>query len=355
MHPADDDAMVARRASAVLKRGAVTALVSLTKDKAGKRANVGEAMASILLHLATDTANRGAMVAQGAAAVLLPLANHGTAAGTAAAAQALAKLAITMDPALAFKGEKSAELIRPLVKLLQSEDGLQNFEALLALTNLSSSSEELQERLLLEGGLREIETHMFSDNTLIKRAATEAFCNLSQHPDVVAKCEQTTSGDRVRVLLALADMPDFATRRAASGSLAILTSDSAVLCRQVLAEKHGLPILVTLLNDASHALLPPPERAAARTAAAAAAAAADAAAGDDGGPPDPPPELSPDEARELQHRAMTILRNMADVPDVAKGIVAAGLLPVVEMLQFAAHPPVAAAAKAAFESLSAAA
>ena len=107
-HPADEDASVARRASAVLKRGAVTALVALAKDRASHRsANVGEAMASILLNLAVDQANRGAMMQQGAAKVLLPLANEGTKNGMNIAAQALAKMAITIDPALAFKARRA--------------------------------------------------------------------------------------------------------------------------------------------------------------------------------------------------------------------------------------------------------
>ncbi len=58
--------------------------------------------------------------------------------------------AITMDPNIAFKGERAAELVRPLVRLLKSEDGLQNFESLLALTNLATLSEEIRHRIVVE-------------------------------------------------------------------------------------------------------------------------------------------------------------------------------------------------------------
>ena len=361
-HPADDDDRVAKRATEVLKRGAVTALVALVKEKANRRQNLAEAIAQVMLNLATDPHNRGLMVQQGAAKVLLPLANEGTKAGMDAAAQALAKLAITIDPALAFKGEKSAELVRPLVRLLQSEDGLQNFEALLALTNLTSNSEELQERLLHEHGLTHIESLMFSENDMIKRAATEALCNMTMHPDVQAKYDAATTPDRVRILLAMADVDDFATRRAASGALAILTSSSEKVCRDIYGEKFGLPILVTLLNDAAQAALPPEEKAKAKARAAEEARKAAAAEGATTEAADEAaqavldkPDLTPDEGRQLQHRAISVLRNLANVPELARGMVQAGLLPAVEMLQFAEFSPVAELAKEAYAAMQAAA
>lgn len=58
------------------------------------------------------------------------------------ASQALAKLSITMNPEVAFPGQRMMEVIRPLLKLLHPErTALQTFEALLALTNISSVSE----------------------------------------------------------------------------------------------------------------------------------------------------------------------------------------------------------------------
>jgi len=33
-----------------------------------------------------------------------------------------------MDPSIAFKGQRAAELVRPLLNLLKSEEGLKNFE-----------------------------------------------------------------------------------------------------------------------------------------------------------------------------------------------------------------------------------
>jgi len=118
------------------------------------------------------------IVQQGGVTALLRLANEGTDRGRELASQALAKIAITMDPNIAFKGERAAELVRPLIRLLASEDGLQNFESLMALTNLASMSEEIRVRIVKEKGLRTIEYLMFSEHEMIQRAATEAMCNL---------------------------------------------------------------------------------------------------------------------------------------------------------------------------------
>lgn len=76
---------------------------------------------------------------------LLPLALEGTDVGQTKAAQALAKLTITSNPEMTFPGERIYEVVRPLVSLLHLNcSGLQNFEALMALTNLAGISERLR-------------------------------------------------------------------------------------------------------------------------------------------------------------------------------------------------------------------
>ena len=51
-------------------------------------------------------ANRGLMVQQGATKVLLHLAYEGTSKGKQCAAQALARIAITINPEVAFPGQR---------------------------------------------------------------------------------------------------------------------------------------------------------------------------------------------------------------------------------------------------------
>lgn len=109
---------------------------------------------------------------------LIPLASDNTDVGKIKAAQALAKITITSNPEIAFPGERVRftcckkpleltktklqlnfshltmsrffscqiyEMVRPLVSLLSLECTLlQNFEALMALTNLAGISERLR-------------------------------------------------------------------------------------------------------------------------------------------------------------------------------------------------------------------
>lgn len=65
--------------------------------------------------------------------------------GKEQASQALARIGITIDPARAFPGERAYEVVRPLLNLLEVEKtALQNFEALLALTNLAQMGESVR-------------------------------------------------------------------------------------------------------------------------------------------------------------------------------------------------------------------
>lgn len=93
------------------------------------------------------------------------------------AAQALAKLAITADPRIAFPGQRAAELVKPLKHLARQRNGLLQFEACMALCNLAGSSEELRMKLYREKAVSVLEDLMFDEDPLVRRAATEALCN----------------------------------------------------------------------------------------------------------------------------------------------------------------------------------
>ena len=65
---------------------------------------------------------------------MITLTQNGTETGKRCAASALARIGITQDPAIAFPGGRSSDVIRPVSLLLDTEcDALQNFEALMAL------------------------------------------------------------------------------------------------------------------------------------------------------------------------------------------------------------------------------
>jgi hypothetical protein len=77
------------------------------------------------------------------------------------------------------------ELVRPVIKLLKVEHtALENFEALMALTNLASISENVRKRILKEDGFSHIEQYMFEEHPMLRRAATECMCNLVVQEEV---------------------------------------------------------------------------------------------------------------------------------------------------------------------------
>lgn len=257
----DTDAATEVRGLEIVARGGITCLVTICKTARG---NIREAVSNVFCNLATNQKNRGHLVAQGAVKSLLTLTSksHNTPNGTIAAAHALAKIAISTDPNIAFKGERALELVRPLIELLKDTHELRQFESLLALTNLASMENSAVRSKIVHinnesgktSGLREIEFLQFSENKMVRRAATEAICNLLFEPSVYAKySEDAPDSSRIRIFVALADVEDFETRRAASGVLALLSSHPKV-CQFILDEKHGLEVLMNLLKDSDEEL-----------------------------------------------------------------------------------------------------
>ncbi|XP_067839608.1 protein unc-45 homolog B isoform X2 [Heptranchias perlo] len=147
-HPKDKKDFVMQRVKRLIKAGVVSALaVMLKADSAILTDQTKELMARVFLALAEDVRDRGKIVAQGGGKTLLPLALHGTSVGKIKASHALAKIAAIADPEIAFPGERIYEVVRPLVSLLNTElDGLQNYESLMGLTNLSGKSEKLRQK-----------------------------------------------------------------------------------------------------------------------------------------------------------------------------------------------------------------
>lgn len=95
------------------------------------------------------------------------------------------------------------EAVRPILQLLKTDNtALENFEALMALTNLASLGESVRleiiflfnqlsnriiyfrKRILKEGGFTNIEQYMYEDHQMLRRAATECICNMVVQDDV---------------------------------------------------------------------------------------------------------------------------------------------------------------------------
>ncbi|KAJ7103234.1 P-loop containing nucleoside triphosphate hydrolase protein [Mycena belliarum] len=178
--------------------------------------------------------------------------------------QALAKLAITSSPIQVFGPNDGAvyDAIRPFSLMLQhpSSTLLQRFEALMALTNLSSHSAEAASRIAkADGLLSSVELLLLEEHPLVRRASMELICNLISGSDEVFERyggAENTMGtkSKLQIVLAMADVADLGTRLAASGALATLT-DALSACEGLLAlqqDRHRmLPILAQLIDPST--------------------------------------------------------------------------------------------------------
>jgi hypothetical protein len=246
----DEDEYVENRIKQIIKLGVNQTLNLLSKNQSQL---IRQLVSNIFLNLVTNQTNRGIIVQQGGVKVLIPLVikEGNTKEGRVFATQALAKIAITMDPNLAFRGERSSDLVRPLLNLCQEENELCQFESLMALTNLSSVNNDIRMHIYDLKGIPIIENLQFSENTLVRRAATECLCNMMFCDSVYELYSDPQSSiNKITILVALSDVDDFETRRAASGALAILSTNPNV-CKMILDRPKGIQILKDLLNENS--------------------------------------------------------------------------------------------------------
>uniref|UniRef100_A0A663DWF7 Unc-45 myosin chaperone A n=1 Tax=Aquila chrysaetos chrysaetos TaxID=223781 RepID=A0A663DWF7_AQUCH len=183
---------------------------------------------------------------------LIPLSLEGTEVGQTKAAQALAKITITSNPEMAFPGERIYEVVRPLVSLLHLQrTGLENFEGLMALTNLAGISERLRQKILKEKAVPMIEGYMFEEHELIRLAATECMCNMAMSKEV-QELFLAEDSDRLKLMVLYSGEEDEKLRRAASGTLAMLTALHPAICKRIpQVTVHWLEILQALLLSPS--------------------------------------------------------------------------------------------------------
>ncbi|KAI0033976.1 microfilament motor [Vararia minispora EC-137] len=265
----DDDDHVRRRGHTVAKSGGLNVLAGAvrTADSDGIRLTVGQA----LLFLAEDKENRGLILQSGGARALVEIIRRALPIASTSSSepqepdpavlipiQALAKLAITASPIQVFGPTSGAiyDSIRPFSMLLlhQSSSLLQRFEAMMALTNVSSHSAEAADRVAKAKGLiSKVEFLMLEDHTLIRRAATELLCNLMAGSEdaferYTGDGKSESAKSRLHIFLALSDVQDPPTRLAASGALAILTA-SPHACKLLYAlEENRHRVLRTFIQ-----------------------------------------------------------------------------------------------------------
>jgi hypothetical protein len=274
----EDDDHCRERARCLVASGVIDVLSSAVSvsDSRGVRLSAGKAFLSII----EDKENRGKVLQGGGAKALRQIIGQLLTSPSPsptsqpnsldveelAPIQALAKLAITSSPLQVFGPNQGAifDAIRPLTLMLlhPSSNLLQRFEALMALTNLSSEGPETAARIAkVDNLMNKVELLLLEDHTLVRRAAMELVCNLIAGSDEVFEryCGAgRTSSSKLLVVLALCDVEDLPTRLAASGALATLTTAPAA-CHALLdfqRERHRVFAIFTQLIDPSSALQP---------------------------------------------------------------------------------------------------
>ncbi|ESP02238.1 hypothetical protein LOTGIDRAFT_224978 [Lottia gigantea] len=243
-HEKDSSKYLTARIQKLAKLGVVNALVAMARtDSKGSR----ELLTRVYMGLATEEKLRGLIVQQGGAKSLLQLVENNTEIGKCLAAHALAKIAVTMEPQTAFPGQRIYEVVRPLLTLLKTErSSLQNFEALLALTNLASHSDSVRNRIITEKGITAIEQYMFEEHEKLKLAATECMCNMVMNEKVVELYE--AENDRVKLMYLYCGEEEPKLVKAAAGAIAVLTQ-SEIICNKIINIQCWLEVLQTLVAN----------------------------------------------------------------------------------------------------------
>ncbi|KAJ4326814.1 SWI5-dependent HO expression protein 4 [Fusarium piperis] len=257
--PLNDNEHVAKRCKLVFDAGITPVLV--THSKNGSPASLSLVI-SIIFALSVTKTLRGQLAQQGAVKLLLTAwmtLPQTEAPARRLAAQALARILISTNPALVFGGNRSNPItaaIRPLVSIVppdpaaETRDLLPSFEALMALTNLASMDDEDTRRSIIATAWFQIEEQMLSSNALVSKAAVELVCNLVQAPEAIALYAEETAKarNRLHILLALADAEDAGTRSAAGGALASLTSFEGVI-RGIINRERGIKVVLSMCVD----------------------------------------------------------------------------------------------------------
>ena len=249
----DDNVHVASRCKAVLAAGLLPALSAISINSSPACIS---AIAQILLSVATAPTNRGLLAQQGAVKLILGLLAKGIDAGTETTlSHAMGKILISVNPTLIFSSRTPITApIQPLTALLSNEslpNDLPRFESLLALTNLASAPENTARTAIVEKAWSTTESLLLTENRLIARAATELVCNLvccQVGAEKFFPSKSTGAVGRLHLLLALADVEDLATRRAAGGALAMLT-DFGEVCESVGEVDRGIERVGRMVGD----------------------------------------------------------------------------------------------------------
>ncbi|UXI18286.1 isoleucyl-tRNA synthetase [Sarcoptes scabiei] len=245
-HEFDSKEFVDKRCKILGENNVTTTLVALSKT----RAKTSREMICRVFNAICEYQNlRGFVVQQGGVKVLINLAlENNSETGRRLAAQAISRIAITNDPNLVFPGQRSIEVVGPIMELLHPDcNALQNFEALMALTNLAQMSVQVRNRILKDGGFSKIENYCYEDHVMLKRSSVQCIANLVLSDQVVKLFEG--QNDRVKYFVILTSDDDLDTASAAAGALAMLTSISPKSSQKIFEAKDWRQNLLQLVSS----------------------------------------------------------------------------------------------------------
>uniref|UniRef100_A0A672P043 Protein unc-45 homolog A-like n=1 Tax=Sinocyclocheilus grahami TaxID=75366 RepID=A0A672P043_SINGR len=199
-HPKDARSFVEKRVVKLLEAGVVSALVCMVKQESPALTEAcRECIARVILALVERQEDRGLVVAQGG-------------------------------------GKVSIFFISPNNPTIKT------------------TFQSHRQKIIKEKAVPKIEGYMFEDHDMVRAAATECMCNLALSTEV-QKCYLATDSDRLKLLVLYSGEDDERLRKAASGTLAMLTGEMPELCTRIPdTTSHWLEIFQALLLGESQDL-----------------------------------------------------------------------------------------------------
>jgi hypothetical protein len=200
----DSDVLLRRRIQVIVASNGLRVLINLLSNQATS-AQTKEAAARALRQMCVEESIRGQFIQQGGlkACTTVAVEEETPKNIRRECAHAIAKSLVTTTPTLLSEHVRLG-CVAPLVMLCRDVDSsnLMQFEACLALTNLTTVGEVEHGRLVAEKGVSSVHYLMFSDHKQVRCAATEMFCNMASDDNVL---EMLRKPDQVRLWLGMSE------------------------------------------------------------------------------------------------------------------------------------------------------
>lgn len=215
----------------------------------GLSENIQICLSRLLLHLATESDGtlRGKLVQQRAMRLLLDLVQSTHEKSKNDAALALARIAISTNPALYPVGV-AEDMALPLIRFMKdTSHELYQFETLLALTNLTSSNEDIRRTLWKEKAWYDLRMILTSENWKVQVAGLETQTNMVMCEEAIEHFISEAGDQDIQIFLAFCRSGDFQAVRAASGALAMI-SHVEEIAKKIINQK-GVETIQPLLEN----------------------------------------------------------------------------------------------------------